>query len=52
MILIHREGGEPPPHQLSELQDKEAFAVYLAAEFTLVDAFNRAGQEIEIFQRK
>ena len=51
MVLIHTEGGDPPAHQLSELQDYDAFVAYLSTHFTYSETFDRAGQLIDVYER-
>ena len=52
MVLIHIDGGLPFPHQLVNLIDYEFFRNYLVNNFDLVTIFDRAGQQIEVFERK
>ncbi|MCB8942189.1 MAG: glycosyltransferase family 39 protein [Ardenticatenaceae bacterium] len=52
MVLLHVAGGEPQPHQLIELVDYHNFRAYLETHFTLIQLFDRAGQQIEIYKRK
>ncbi len=52
LILIHREGGDPAPHQLVELTDIELFEAYIKEKYQLVETFDRADQIIEIYERK
>jgi 4-amino-4-deoxy-L-arabinose transferase-like glycosyltransferase len=52
MVLIHIKGGDPPAHQLVELVDYDTFRAYIEQHFELLTIFDRAGQQIEIFQRK
>jgi hypothetical protein len=53
MVLIHVEGGGPLiPHQLIALVDYDDFRAYLADHFDLLTVFDRAGQQIEVYQRK
>lgn len=52
LVLIHREGGDPAPHQLVELIDLELFEAYLHEKYQLVEVFDRADQIIEIYERK
>ena len=51
MVLLHVDGGVPPPHHLVNLVDYEAFRLYLQEHFTLDSTYNRAGQEIEVYIR-
>ncbi|MFZ0549050.1 MAG: glycosyltransferase family 39 protein [Candidatus Promineifilaceae bacterium] len=51
MVLVHVEGGYPPAHQLIKLVDYDDFRAYLNDHFTLSTTFDRAGQQIEIYQR-
>lgn len=50
MVLIHVEGGYPPPEQLIKLADYDEFRDYLKDRYVMSTVFNRAGQQIEIFQ--
>jgi hypothetical protein len=52
MVLIHVEGGYPPPHQLIQLVDYEQFRAYINDQFVLSTTFDRAGQQIEVYKRK
>jgi len=52
MVLIHVDGGHPPPHQLVNLVDYSTFEVYLADNFHESVLFNRDRQIIEIYRRK
>ena len=52
IILIHVADGEPRPHQLVNLVDYNQFRAYVEAQFDLVTIFARAGQQIEVFERK
>jgi hypothetical protein len=50
LVLIHVEGGYPD--HLIHLIDFEIFEAYLQKEYQLIEVYNRAGQLIEIYQRK
>lgn len=52
MILIHGEGGSPSPHHLVNLIDYDIFEAYLNEHFERIERFDRAGQLIEIYQRR
>lgn len=52
MVLFHVEGGDPKPSHLINLIDLDLFQAYLAEHFTLLTIFDRAGQQIEVYQRK
>ncbi|WP_420642991.1 ArnT family glycosyltransferase [Candidatus Leptofilum sp.] len=52
MVLVHVEGGQPPPHQLINLVDYEQFREFLSTDFRLLTVFDRAGQQIEVYERK
>lgn len=52
LVLVHVEGGEPTPHQMVHLVDYEQFRDYLEENFVLTTIFDRAGQQIEVFERK
>ncbi|MCB9008385.1 MAG: glycosyltransferase family 39 protein, partial [Ardenticatenaceae bacterium] len=52
MVLVHVAGGEPTPHQLVNLVDYPQFRAYLESRFQLTTIFERAGQQIEVFERK
>lgn len=51
MVLIHVDGGYPPPHQLVELAGYNEFRTYINDHFILAATFDRAGQQIEVYQR-
>jgi 4-amino-4-deoxy-L-arabinose transferase-like glycosyltransferase len=51
LVLIHIDGGEPPPHQLVDLVDYDLFSAYLDQHFDLLTLFDRAGQQIEVYGR-
>lgn len=52
IVLVHVAGGEPTPHQLVNLIDYTDFRSYLEEQFNQTVIFDRAGQQIEIFERK
>lgn len=52
MVLLHVAGGLPPPHQLVNLVDYTRFQSYLDENFVLYTVFDRAGQQIEVYERK
>ena len=52
MVLLHVDGGVPPPHQMVNLVDYVRFQNYLDERFVLSTVFNRAGQQIEVYERK
>jgi 4-amino-4-deoxy-L-arabinose transferase-like glycosyltransferase len=52
LVLVHVAGGDPPPHHLVNLVDYDTFIAYLTERFDLLTVFDRAGQQIEIYQRK
>lgn len=51
MVLVHVAGGEPAPHQLAALPDYDRFQSYLTQQFRLLTVYDRAGQQIEIYER-
>ena len=51
-ILIHIAGGDPPPYHLIELIDYDSFRRYVTDHFDLLTIFDRAGQKIEVYQRR
>lgn len=52
LILVHVQGGDPPPHQLTHLIDFPVFEAYLADNYEMIRIFDRGGQQIEIYERK
>ncbi|MCP4416554.1 MAG: hypothetical protein GY805_08025 [Chloroflexi bacterium] len=52
LILVHVEGGNPPPHQLTHLIDFPLFEAYLAEKYEMIEVFDRANQLIEIYERR
>lgn len=52
LVLVHVEGGNPPPHQLTHLIDFEVFKTYLDEKYGLITTFDRGGQMIEIYERQ
>lgn len=52
MLLLHIPGGPWEPYHLSSLQDYDEFLDYLDTYYEPVEYWNRAGQLIEIWQRK
>ncbi len=52
LVLVHVAGGEPTPHQMVNLVDYDRFRNYLEEKFVLNTVFDRAGQQIEVFERK
>ncbi|MAT97280.1 MAG: hypothetical protein CL608_09075 [Anaerolineaceae bacterium] len=52
LVLLHREGGNPAPHQLAKLVDLELFEAYLEDNYQLIEIFDRSEQLIEIYQRR
>lgn len=52
MVLVHVAGGEPTPHQMVNLADYDQFREYLITNFQLLTIFDRAGQQIEVYERK
>ena len=52
MVLLHTEGGIPPPHHLVKLVDYDAFRDYLGAQYTLLTVFDRTGQQIEVYKKR
>ena len=51
MVLVQGAGGTPEPHQLVSLGDHDRFGAYLSERFRLLTVFDRAGQQIEVYQR-
>ncbi|MCI0645235.1 MAG: glycosyltransferase family 39 protein [Chloroflexi bacterium] len=49
VVLVHVEGGDPPPHQIVDLIDYSDFREYLAVHFKLLSVFDRAEQKIEVY---
>jgi len=52
LVLHHVGGGNPPPHHLVSLQDYQQFREYLADSYNHTTTWTRAGQVIEIWQRR
>ena len=52
LVLVHVAGGEPPPHQLAKLPDYDRFRKYLLQKFELLTVFDRAGQQVEVYERR
>ena len=52
MVLLHVADGLPLPHQLVNLVDYDQFRTYLGEHFNLLTVFHRAGQQIEVYERK
>lgn len=52
LVLVHVAGGEPTPHQMVNLADYAQFREFLESHFRLVMIFDRAGQQIEVFERR
>jgi len=52
MVLMHTEGGFPPPHQLVKLVDYDEFRDYLGTHFVLLTTFDRSGQRIEVYKKR
>lgn len=50
IVLVHVEGGTP--HQLIKLIDFDLFQSYLDDNFDLITVFDRAQQQIEVYERK
>ena len=52
LVLLHVEGGRPLPDHLIKLIDFPVFEAYLAEKYELLEVFDRAGQIIEIYERR
>jgi hypothetical protein len=52
LVLVHVAGGEPSPHHFANLADLDLLESHLDAHFDLLPVYNRAGQLINIYQRK
>ena len=52
LILFHIEGGSPSPHHFTDLIDLSIFETYLEEKYQMIEVFDRAGQLIEIYERR
>jgi hypothetical protein len=46
MVIIHVDGGDPPPHQFVELVDFENFHTFINGHYYFSTIFDRAGQQL------
>ena len=51
LVLLHVPGGTQAPDHMFHMVDYDEFRAYLQQKFTLVMVFDRAGQQIEVYQR-